>query len=141
MKVDRRQARILAMQFLCQLEVQGDEAMTQLDAFLAEAGVEGGVGDYARRLLTDVRQRQDQLDARLSPRLEHWDLARLTCVERNTMRVALAELEAGTIPPLVVISEAIEIGKEFGGADSSRFINGVLDATWKSGHASSGPPE
>ncbi len=48
-------------------------------------------------------------------------------VERNVMRVAVIELLDDKVPPKVALNEAIEIGREFGGADSPRFINGVLD--------------
>ncbi|MHC4090857.1 MAG: transcription antitermination protein NusB [Planctomycetota bacterium] len=68
---------------------------------------------------------------RRSIQLEHWELARLSPVERNLIRVALGELAGGEVPPKVVINEAIEIGREYGGADSPRFINGILDALWK----------
>ena len=58
---------------------------------------------------------------------------RLSPVERNVIRVAMVELPGGEVPPKVVINEAVEIGREFGGADSPRFINGILDALWKHG--------
>ncbi len=48
-------------------------------------------------------------------------------VERNVMRVAVVELMEGDTPPKVAVNEAIEIGKEFGGQESPRFINGILD--------------
>ena len=63
--------------------------------------------------------------------MEHWELQRLSPVERNVIRVALVELPAGEVPPKVVINEAIEIGRLFGGAESPAFINGILDALWK----------
>ena len=48
-------------------------------------------------------------------------------VDRNVLRVAVVELLVGDVPPRAVLDEAIEIGKEFGDRDSSRFINGILD--------------
>lgn len=52
-------------------------------------------------------------------------------VDRNAMRVAVTELLDGTTPAKVALNEAIEIGREFGGRDAPRFINGVLDAVFK----------
>ena len=131
MKTDRHQARILAMQFLCQLEVQGDAALEQVDEFLAAAEVQPATSAYAEQLVRDCWDRRQELDRRISGQLEHWELQRLSPVERNVIRVALVELPAGEVPPKVVINEAIEIGRLFGGAESPAFINGILDALWK----------
>jgi N utilization substance protein B len=63
---------------------------------------------------------------------EHWDVARMGVVDRNILRLALFEMtERPEVPVRVVIDEAIEIGREFGDAETSSFINGVLDALWK----------
>ena len=56
----------------------------------------------------------------------------MAVVDRNILRLALYELTAQPdVPPRVVIDEAIEIGREFGAAETPQFINGVLDAIWK----------
>jgi N utilization substance protein B len=47
------------------------------------------------------------------------------------MRAAIVELSGGEVPANVVLDEAIEIGREYGGGDSPRFINGVLDAVFQ----------
>ena len=119
------------MQFLCQLEVQGDAVLEQVDEFLAAAEVQPATSAYAERLVRDCWDRRQELDRRISGQLEHWELQRLSPVERNVIRVALLELPAGDVPPKVVINEAIEIGRQFGGAESPGFINGILDALWK----------
>jgi len=130
-KIDRHQARILAMQMLCQLDVQGDEALEQLDGFLAGTDARPRAIRYAADLVRSVWARREALDARVSGQLEHWQTERLSPVERNLIRVALVELSGPDVPPKVAINEAIEIGREFGGADSPKFVNGVLDALWK----------
>ena len=71
------------------------------------------------------------MDGQIAGAAKRWDLERISLVERNIMRVAVVELSAGRVPPKVVLDEAIEIGREFGGADSPRFINGVLDEILK----------
>jgi len=47
-------------------------------------------------------------------------------VDRNVLRMALYELEHLDTPPRVVISEAVHLAKTYGGAESGRFVNGVL---------------
>ena len=126
---DRRHARILAMQSLCQLDVLADDFLPQLDRFLAEETPDRAVRDYARRLVHESWQRRDELDAAIQAVAEHWDVRRMTTVDRNVLRVAVCELlHRPEIPPPVAIDEAVEIGKTFSTADSAAFINGVLDA-------------
>lgn len=128
---DPRQARILAMQALCQWDVQGDETSTALDNFLAAQGASKQVVARAGELVKDFWGRKQSVDDRIAAAATNWDLSRISPVERNIMRVALVELLNAKTPPKVVLNEAIEIGREFGGENSPRFINGVLDVVFK----------
>jgi N utilization substance protein B len=56
---------------------------------------------------------------------------RMPPVDRNILRAALAEFDLQEVPHKVIINEAIEIGKEYGSAETPRFLNGVLDGIWK----------
>lgn len=128
---DPRQARILAMQALCQWDVQGDETSTALDNFLAAQGASKQVVARAGELVKGFWGRKQSVDDRITAAATNWDLSRISPVERNIMRVALVELLNAKTPPKVVLNEAIEIGREFGGENSPRFINGVLDVVFK----------
>jgi N utilization substance protein B len=129
---DRHQARILAMQALCQLEVLGDEFLGELDEFLADQKVENGVKTYAHELVHEAHRRLEEVDRAIQEVAEHWELSRMATVDRCTLRVAVCELQhRPRVPPRVVINEAIEIGKAFGTAESGAFINGILDAIVK----------
>lgn len=121
------------MQALCQLDVQGDDALGQLEELLDDSGATPATIKYAGGLARSCWEQRRQLDRRLAAQLERWDVDRLSPVERNVIRVAMVELPGGEVPPKVVINEAVEIGREFGGADSPKFINGILDALWKHG--------
>jgi N utilization substance protein B len=68
------------------------------------------------------------VDERIGRAAEHWEFDRISAVDRNAMRVAVVELLQGTTPPAVVLDEAIEIAREFGGEESPRFVNGVLNS-------------
>lgn len=86
------------------------------------------VKEFALELVEAVSrdgQAIDQLIAKLS---ENWKLHRISRVDRNILRMAIAELTniPGT-PGRVVLDEAIEIGKKYGAEHSSAFINGILD--------------
>jgi transcription antitermination factor NusB len=68
------------------------------------------------------------VDARIVKFVENFGIARLAAVDRNILRLAIYEMfHCMETPPVVAINEAIEIARKFGGEDSSRFVNGVLD--------------
>jgi transcription antitermination protein NusB len=69
-----------------------------------------------------------EFDARVAQVAEHWRVERLGVIERNVLRLALAELGAGDAPPRVVIDEAVKLAQWFAGPKAPAFVNGVLDA-------------
>ncbi len=127
----RRQSRILAMQALCQWDVQGEETTQALAEFLrAQEASESDLGK-ATEIVKKFWANRQSVDDRIEARATNWDLKRLSPVDRNVMRVALVEWMTGEVPEKVVLDEAIEIGKEYGGAESPRLINGILDKVLK----------
>lgn len=127
MAYQRRQARILAMQALCQWDVQQDSSSEMLRDLADDQGASDAASRYAAQLVESFWAERDDVDQRIAVVSERWTLSRMSPVERNVMRVAVVELMGGDTPPKVAINEAIEIGKEFGGQESPRFINGILD--------------
>jgi N utilization substance protein B len=69
-----------------------------------------------------------EYDARIAAAAEHWRLERVGAIERNILRLALAELDEGATPARVVIDEAVKLAHWFAGARAPAFVNGVLDA-------------
>ncbi|MBU0717012.1 MAG: transcription antitermination factor NusB [Planctomycetes bacterium] len=127
MPAERRHARILAMQALCQWEVQRDTSSESLQEFLAGQQPAPDVLAYATGVIESFWKQQELVDQQISAATEKWEFSRISTVERNVMRVAVVELFDRNIPPKVALNEAIEIGREYGGGESPRFINGVLD--------------
>ncbi|MFM8387189.1 MAG: transcription antitermination factor NusB [Planctomycetia bacterium] len=128
----RTRARQLALQFLFQLEVQGDEAREMLDGWLAHelGGRPGGeeARAYAVRLVDGVRTHRDALDTRIRQAARNWDLQRMAGVDRSALRIGCYELmHEPEVPMKVAINEAIELGKMFSTESSGAFINGILD--------------
>ena len=115
------------MQTLCQGDVQGPLSDPDLVAYLIEVEANVPVRNYAMELIRFVWTNQSIIDEEIIESAPNWDLDRISPVERNTMRVAAAELLLGEVPPAVALNEAIEIAREFGGQDSPRFVNGVLN--------------
>lgn len=82
-----------------------------------------------RELAEGVEDAREDLDETISEHLRSgWTVDRLAPLDLNVIRVALFEMEEGETPPEVAINEAIEIAKEYCGADAPSFINGVLGA-------------
>lgn len=129
----RRKAREVALQFLYQLDLQGEGDPTpQAADFWARHAVDSEARAFAETLVRGTKQRQAAIDELIVRAAEHWDLDRMAVVDRNILRLAVYELVWHTdIPPKVAINEAIEIAKKFGTAESSRFVNGVLDRIHK----------
>ena len=85
--------------------------------------------EFAIELYTQVELLKEKIDALLIPCCnEGWGWDRVSSVDRNIMRVAVAEMLAfDNIPDVVSINEAVEIGRDFSGSASGSFINGVLN--------------
>ncbi len=124
----RTKARTLALQALYQLDVTQQPLPEVLDTFWRVA--EGSQDDnrYANDLIIGVTEHHHEIDQQLEANSEHWKLSRMSRIDRNILRLATFELlHCPDVPPAVVMNEAIELAKRFGTADSSGYINGVLD--------------
>ncbi len=81
-----------------------------------------------RELAEGVDEHREELDDTIAAHAKGWTVDRIAPLDLNVMRVALYEIEEGLAPAEVAINEAIEIAKEYSGADAPKFINGVLGA-------------
>lgn len=85
--------------------------------------------DYASELVVGTVANIKKIDALISAHSSHWKIDRMPVTDRNILRLGTYELLLeSSVPPKVVINEAIEIAKRFGTTDSATFINGVLDS-------------
>jgi N utilization substance protein B len=118
----------LALQLLYQYELTGADPESMQQGFEEWRGASEDTRDFANSLLLGVLDKLDEIDRELEVQTAHWRLDRLAAVDRNILRLAMYELiyHADT-PHAVVIDEAIEVAKKFGAAESSKFVNGVLD--------------
>lgn len=127
----RHRARRLALQALSCLDVQGAKARDLVLAFIDDSRDPPDVRRTARQMLDQALADRDACDELVVRHARHWGLDRLALVDRNILRLAVSELLARATPHKVVISEALQLAKEFSTAESPRFINGVLDAIAK----------
>jgi len=143
---ERQCARRSALQYLYQADVQDDwgnvgrnlallkAQLRDLDDPLDPASLERA-WDFTERLVRGVVAERARLDERISASATNWTLARMSVVDRNILRLATYELYCGDeVPELTALDEGVELAKVFGHADSSRFVNGVLDRLLRDRH-------
>lgn len=81
---------------------------------------------YAIQIVKTVNEERENIDQLLSAALVDWQVARLAHIDRDILRIAIAEMEFLGIPDRVTIDEAVELAKRYSEEDGHRFINGVL---------------
>lgn len=89
---------------------------------------------FMEKLLDGILGKQPELDLVIEKAAPEWPIDRISPVDRNILRLGLFELlfaDRKEVPAKVAINEAIELAKQFGGDNSSRFVNGVLGAVYK----------
>lgn len=121
----RRRARALTLQVLYAVDLTGHPWREAL-----ERQVQGATGNEQAALWVEgVLTHRDELDGLIRRHAPVYPVAQLAVVDRNILRLALYELryEPGT-PARVVVNEAVELAKSFGGDSSPGFVNGVLGA-------------
>ncbi len=120
------------MQALFQLDAQGGDALDQTHALLDEADLDAETKSFAAGLVRGAWQRRDHLDEHIAQASQRWSVTRMGGVDRSLLRLGVFEMLDPDGPPhAVVINEAIELAKKYGTAESSQFVNGVLDAISK----------
>ncbi len=83
---------------------------------------------FARELVTGVCVELERIDETIQRFAQNWRVERMATVDRNVLRLAVWELIGNSAPPEVVIDQAVELARRFGGEGSPGFVNGVLDA-------------
>lgn len=135
-RIDRHRAREWALQVHYRWESGGQES-TFRDALgdtLSTRRVSPRRLPYIRRVLAILDEHLGEIDRALQNALENWRLDRLSSIDRGILRLAAAEmLHVPDVPPKVSIQEGIRLAELYGGNDSPRFVNGVLDALYKRG--------
>lgn len=135
MKTYRRQIREKILQALYTRELRGSDMESATGWLLTPEIVEDPNAMKFFRLLTGAIEKNiEEIDRYIAAHTHNWDMSRIAIIDKNILRMALAELlYCEDIPPKVSINEAIEIAKKFSSTDkSSKFVNGILDSIFNS---------
>jgi N utilization substance protein B len=128
----RRKAREAAVQYHFWRDLQQGHGPEKLDDFWEFCPTKPNVREFAQPLIEGMVSHLPEIDERIRRYCENYDFHRISAVDRNVLRLAIYEmLFRDDIPPVVSINEAIELAKTFGGAESGKFVNGILDRVRK----------
>ncbi len=128
---NRRSGRAYALQLLYARD--GDPATDVTGAAVSwsdtfDLEIEPQAQLFARELVAAASERTTEVDELITSASKNWRIDRMSRVDRNILRLGACELLAfRDVPVKVVINEAVELAKRFGTAESSAFVNGVLD--------------
>lgn len=139
MASNRHLGRIVALQTLYELDFRvdvGDENVLLSDVLERNIARYSEVVDdkeFVSWLVTEVNKRASELDGLIQPIAPEWPIDQIARMDRTILRMGVLELtdKSSSVPPKVVINEAVELAKSFGGDNSSKFINGVLGTVLK----------
>lgn len=127
--MSRRQARELALQTLFQLDFNTTGKDEALQTALSEHdNIDENTKKYTENLVIGTQEHLKEIDTIIGNISNDWKIDRMPGIDRNIARMAIYEMNFGneSLPPNVVINEAIELAKLFGTEESSRFVNGIL---------------
>ncbi len=128
--MSRRLARETALQVLFQRDLTQEplDIAKTVQLWAGEFVVPEASMAFAKELVDGTITHQDEIDKKLASFAQDWTISRMANVDRNVMRLATFEiLFRPDIPGRVTLNEAIELAKRFGGEESAKFVNGILD--------------
>ena len=129
----RRAAREAALRALFQIDVGRSSAQRALEYNLEEMQIPEKDRPFVTALVKGTVERLEELDGIIQRFAERWSVDRMARTDRNILRLAIYEiLYVDDIPPSVSVNEAVELAKEYGDADSPRFVNGILGSVVRS---------
>jgi N utilization substance protein B len=124
----RSRAREVALQLLFQRDHNSGVAPDAVERFVQNRLRDENLRPFCLQLYEGVVSKMEEIDRRLALAAENWRLPRMATVDRNALRIGAYELLfTPETPASVALNEAIELARRYGSADSSAFVNGVLD--------------
>ena len=125
----RTQAREIALKILYQLDIADQDAQAAFEDFLkSNEEISADIKEFSYKLIVGTRTNIEAIDKNIKDFAANWELGRMAIVDRNILRLACFELRfLYDVPSKVTINEAVELAKKYGGVDSVKFVNGILD--------------
>ena len=128
----RRKSREFALQMLFQWDMSPQEPGKLEAKFWRAAKAADSTRAFANQLFEGAAKQVAALDELIVKHAENWRFERLAAIDRAVLRLAIYELRVADAPYKVVLNEAVDLAKKYSSEESGAFVNGVLDAAYKS---------
>ena len=138
----RSRGREVALQVLYQVEQNPGVPPEEVRRFIQRRLLnDRKLSEFTEGLIAGVKEHQPRIDAVISEVAENWRLDRMAAIDRNILRLGAYEmLYCPEVPARVALNEALELAKRYSTAQSSRFVNGILDRVLQGQIPGPGPP-
>jgi N utilization substance protein B len=128
----RRRARVIVLSALYAFYTAGDDSDEVFAAVCGKDSPAADTADFARRLFACAIDNAAEIDRQIREAAANWSFERIGAIDKNILRLGLAELlYLRETPPKTAINEAIELAREYSAEESTKFINGILDAIYR----------
>lgn len=129
--MNRHLSRMVAMQTLYEWDFREGSDLQSIKQRNVEEYENDVDANFVEFLVEGVSGKIPELDQKIADSAPEWPLEQISLIDKTILRIAIFELlHSNNVPPKVVINEAVELSKQFGGENSSKFINGVLGTVY-----------
>ena len=130
--MNRHLSRVIAMQTLYEWDFRPQADISEIKKRNIENYHEDADKNFINQTIADTIKNLKTIDAEIIKAAPEWPLEQIAGIDKTILRIAICEiLSNDDVPPKVAINEAVELGKTFGGQNSSKFINGVLGTVYR----------
>lgn len=130
--MNRHLARVIVMQTIYEWDFRPKTDVEEIKQRNIENYHEKTDDEYIKTTLGGVIKNKSDIDQEVVKAAPEWPLEQIASIDKAILRIAVFELlHSQDVPPKVAINEAVELGKTFGGSNSSKFINGVLGTVYR----------
>jgi len=131
--MNRHLSRVITMQTLYEWDFRPKSDMAEIKKRNIDNYQEDADQEYIDLTIKGVQKKQKEIDKQIAQAAPEWPLEQIASIDKTILRISIYEiLYSNDVPPKVAINEAVELGKTFGGQNSSKFINGVLGTVYRS---------
>ncbi len=122
---------MIAMQTLYEWDFRNQTNLDSIKQRNIDEYKEDADANFVNFLVNSVSEKLSKLDQKILESAPEWPLEQISLIDKTILRIAIFELlYSENVPPKVAINEAVELSKQFGGENSSKFINGVLGTVY-----------
>lgn len=130
---NRHLSRVIAMQILYEANFKNDKKFNTVLERNIKVWKDKIDEKFIRKIASGVKKNTTKIDKLIESSAPEWPIDQIATVDKTILRVAIFELlYDDEVPPKVAIDEAVEISKNYGGENSSKFVNGVLGTVYRS---------